>query len=319
MVTLTYTNPVYQDYFADPFVLRHEGRYYAYGTAPGAADGAQFPVLISDDLVQWRSAGWALASPPGIEFWAPEVAYEAGTFYLYYSARGIEDADHQLRVATSASPLGPFIDAGRTLVSDQPFSIDPHPFKDADGQWYLFYCRDFLTLDDPYRVGTGIVVDRLTNMLTLANEPHTVIRPFADWQLFKAARTMYGGVYDWHTVEGASVLRHNGRYYCFYSGGAWEQENYGIAYVVADHPLGPYHTPENITLPLMRSIPGHAIGPGHNSFVLAPDDHSLMCVYHAWDAARTARRMCIDPLTWDGDTPRLHGPTWTEQPLESRK
>src|SRR5205085_5871374 len=30
----TYTNPVYADYFADPFVLRHEGRYYAYGTAP---------------------------------------------------------------------------------------------------------------------------------------------------------------------------------------------------------------------------------------------------------------------------------------------
>jgi GH43 family beta-xylosidase len=43
----TYRNPVYPDIFADPFVLRHEGVYYAYGTAPGGADGRQVPVLRS--------------------------------------------------------------------------------------------------------------------------------------------------------------------------------------------------------------------------------------------------------------------------------
>jgi len=32
---------------------------------------------------------------------------------------------------------------------------------------------------------------------------------------------MYGGVYDWHTVEGPALRVHQGRYYCFYSGGAW--------------------------------------------------------------------------------------------------
>ncbi len=29
---LTYTNPIYDRYFADPFVWRHEGTYYAIGT-----------------------------------------------------------------------------------------------------------------------------------------------------------------------------------------------------------------------------------------------------------------------------------------------
>jgi hypothetical protein len=47
---------------------------------------------------------------------------------------------------------------------------------------------------------------------------------------------MYGNVYDWHTVEGAAVLYRDGHYYCFYSGGAWEKENYGVSYVVARHP-----------------------------------------------------------------------------------
>src|SRR4051812_24120437 len=105
-------NPVYPEYFADPFVWRHEGVYYAVGTgAPEAAGragdaeaagaGRVFPVLRSDDLVTWRRAGNALRRPDptlGDTFWAPEVAYHHGTFYLYYSV-GREDKGHQLRVA----------------------------------------------------------------------------------------------------------------------------------------------------------------------------------------------------------------------------
>jgi beta-xylosidase len=195
-VAATYTNPVYHQYFANPFVLRHEGRYYAYGTAPGAPDDKQFPVLQSTDLMHWEAKGWALIPPGGDEFWAPEVAYHDGAFYLYYSAHGIQGNDHQLRVAASPHPLGPFEDGGRVLVPDQPFSIDPHPFQDIDGQWYLFYAQDFLTLDDSYRVGTGIVVDRLVDMTALAGEPRMVARPDADWQLFQSEREMYDSIYD---------------------------------------------------------------------------------------------------------------------------
>lgn len=309
-----YTNPVYPHYMADPFVLRHEGRYYAYGTAAGSADGWQFPVLVSEDLIHWESAGWALSPLAGADaFWAPEVAFADGVFYLYYSASGIEGRDHQLRVATSTSPLGPFVDCDRVLTPDDPFTIDAHPFRDVDGQWYLFYSRDFLTLDGDYRVGTGIVVDKLVDMMTLAGQPQVVVRPHADWQLFQAQRSMYGAVYDWHTIEGAALRLHNGRYYCFYSGGAWEHDNYGVAYVVADHPSGPYHRPQEIEGPLLRSVPGQVIGPGHNSFT-ATDDGQEYIVYHGWDAAMSARLMRVDRLTWADDTPVIHGPTHTPQP-----
>src|SRR5207237_950902 len=101
--------PAYPGYFADPFVWRHDGAYYAVGTgAPEAAgvaprDGLVFPLLRSDDLVTWRRAGGALRRPApelGDTFWAPEVAFHEGTFYLYYSV-GREDKNHQLRVAAS--------------------------------------------------------------------------------------------------------------------------------------------------------------------------------------------------------------------------
>ncbi len=311
----TYTNPVYPHYMADPFVLRHDGHYYAYGTAAPSADGWQFPVLHSPDLVHWEAAGYALPPIPGADqYWAPEVAFHDGRFYLYFSARGLDDRDHQLRVAVSDQSTGPFLDRDVVLTPDDPFTIDPHPFRDSDGQWYLFYARDFLTLDGEYRVGTGIVVDKLIDMEMLAGDPQVVVRPHADWHLFQSERSMYGAVYEWHTIEGAAVRRHNGRYYCFYSGGAWERENYGVAYVVADHPLGPYHRPPEAATPLLKSVPGQVIGPGHNSFTTAPDGQEIV-VYHGWDVERTARLMRIDRLTWDGDTPVLHAPTFTPQPI----
>jgi GH43 family beta-xylosidase len=305
---LAYKNPVYDKYMADPFVLQHDGRYYAYGTGP-SENGKQFPLLFSADLVTWESKGNALVPPPDAdEFWAPEVAYQDGTFYMYYSAHGVEGRDHQLRVAMSRDPLGPFEDSGRVLTPDDPFTIDAHPFRDVDGQWYLFYARDFLTLDDEYRVGTGIVVDRLIDMVTLEGKPRMVIRPHADWHLFRLQRSMYGSIFDWYTIEGPAMRIHNGKYYCFYSGGAWEHDNYGISYAVADHPLGPYQRPRDIDGPILRSVPGQVIGPGHNSFTLSPGGEEY-AVYHGWDAQMTARLMRIDRLRWQDDQPIIEGPT----------
>jgi len=312
---LTYVNPVYDQYFADPFVLRHAGRYYAYGTGPEGPERMQFPVLTSADLVQWECVGWALTPlPEANQYWAPEVAFSEGVFYLYYSADGVAGRDHQLRVATSATPTGPFVDTGRVLAPNTPFSIDAHPFQDRDGSWYLFYARDFLTSDGDHRVGTGIVVDRMRDMMTLAEEPRIVVRPYSDWQLFEAQRAIYGGVFDWHTVEGPAVRIHQGHYYCFYSGGAWRNDNYGVSYVIADHPLGPYRRPAHETR-LLKSVPGKVIGPGHNSFVLGPDGCEY-AVYHAWPPDMSARLMRLDRLIWQGADPVIEGPTLTPQNIE---
>jgi beta-xylosidase len=49
----TFTNPVHPGYFADPFVLEHGGRYYAYGTGAESASAPIFEILRSEDLVTW--------------------------------------------------------------------------------------------------------------------------------------------------------------------------------------------------------------------------------------------------------------------------
>ena len=311
----TYTNPVHGGYLGDPFVLKHNGEYYAYGTVPLREPAV--PVLHSRDLVNWRQLGHALTLP-GDAFealWAPEVAYDNGTFYMYYSAGGEEGEGHQLRVALASHPAGPFEDSNRVLTPDDPFTIDAHPFRDDDGRWYLYYCRDFLEPDREGRVGTGIVVDRLVGMTRLAGERRTVVRPHADWQLYERQREWYGRVWDWYTVEGAFVRKHDGRYYCLYSGGAWREPNYGVSYVLADHPMGPFAPEADAEGPgILRTSPGQVVGPGHASVVLAPDNAHEYLVYHAWDPEHTSRRMRIDPLTWGEGGPGSSGPTLEPRP-----
>ncbi len=152
-------------------------------------------------------------------------------------------------------------------------------------------------------------------MTRLAGERRTVVRPHAEWQLYERGREWYGRVWDWYTVEGASVRKHAGRYYCLYSGGAWREPNYGVCYVVADHPTGPFAPEADTETPsVLRTVTGRVVGPGHASVASAPDNVHEYLVYHAWDSGHTARRMRIDPLTWDGERPVCSGPTLDPRP-----
>jgi len=333
---ITYQNPVYKRYFADPFVWKHDGKYFAVGTGPlgtikdiresdltsSRIDGEDraIPVLTSDDFVNWRSLGGALRVHEMFRekaFWAPEVAFHNGFFYMYYST-ATEGLLHQIRVAKSSRPEGPYDDLGSLIgaTKECPFAIDAHPFQDDDGQWFLFYARDFLDYGNEIRAGTALVVDKLVDMVKLAGEDKVVLRARNDWQLFKAQREMYGQIFDWHTLEGPFVRKHDGLYYCFYSGGCYENETYGVDYGISESVMGPYSDAGNSEgARVLKSVPGHVIGPGHHSIVLGPDNETEYFAYHAWDIDMKARRMCLDKLTWTEFGPRCLGPTWTPQPL----
>lgn len=320
----TYTNPVWDGYLADPFVWKQGASWYAVGTGPGGAHdaalgasgssaGLRIPLLRSSDLVRWELLGEALQPPdpcPGDEFWAPAVAVADGRSYLYYSI----GPGHQLRVAVAERPEGPYVDRCALMEPGRmPFAIDPHPFRDEDGTWWLFYARDFLDTEGGHRAGTALAVDRLVDMVRLAGEERVVLRARHEWQRFMADRTMYGKVWDWHTLEGPCVLRHDGRYWCIYSGACYGNPSYGVDYAVADRITGPWSDSGGEPGPrILSTVPGRVLGPGHNC-VITDDAGDEWVVYHAWDPGATARRMHIDRLMWTPDGPRCT-PTWTPQP-----
>jgi beta-xylosidase len=296
-----YRNPVWPHSFPDPFVLKLGGEYWGYCTGI-QPDGRCFGILRSRDLIHWEPAPAGAMEPlPGGHtcYWAPEVTCDAGTFYLYYSVGNEERME--IRVAVSSHPAGPFVDSGRRLTSET-FAIDPHVFVDDDGSRHLFYATDFL---DRSHIGTGTVRDRLLDPFTPAGQPVPVTLPRYDWHVYHPNRPEKGYV-RWHTVEGPFVLKHNGLYYQMFSGGNWQNPTYGVSYAVTDSLDRPGEW-EQRSEPILRTIPGRVIGPGHNSVVPGLDDRQLVCVYHCW--SRGERVLAIDPLVWEGDELRVLGPS----------
>lgn len=311
----SYVNPVLDRPCADPFVLKYLNEYWCYSTGI-QTDGRCFGAFHSRDLVNWRELGGVIepVEQTATCYWAPEVIYENGRFFMYYSV-GDGDRMH-IRVATAGHPAGPFVDAGIRLTTEE-FAIDPHPFRDEDGTWYLFYATDFL---QHTHIGTGTVCDVMLDFCTLKGEAQIVSRAKYDWQIFDPARKERGGV-RWHTVEGPFVVKHKGTYYQMFSAGNWKNQSYGVSYAVsrtitANQEWDQFADGERI-LPILRTIPGKVIGPGHNSAIRGPDNVQPFCIYHRWSSNLSDRVLAIDRLDWAGDRLLVIGATDTPQPAPS--
>lgn len=303
--TVTPLAPLWDGYCADPFVLRGEdGRFVMYGTAPGLRpDGRAFQTLVSDDLQHWEPVGGALVipddTPPDAEWWAPEVAYAEGRYWMYYS-RGLGERGHQLWVAVSDTATGPFVDAAGPLTPQLPFAIDPSPFQDADGSWWLFYATDLVEGERP---GTVLGVQRLRTMTELTGAPQVILRASADWQLYLRDRPMYGARHDWHTLEGPAVMRDGDRYWLLYSGGNWQTPGYGVAVATATSVQGPWR--EDVGEgPFITSASVGLVGPGHCS-VLPAEDGRQHLFLHAWDEHGERRRPYRFTLDVTADHPEV--------------
>jgi GH43 family beta-xylosidase len=311
--TTTYENPVYHQELPDPFVLKFCGEYWAYGSGL-QENGRAFPIVRSRDLVHWEEVGFALEALPGDAdcYWAPEVTYDNGRFYMYYSVG--DEAWMEIRVAIAEHPAGPFVDSGHRLTTE-PFAIDAHVYQDDDGMRYLFYAIDYL---EHTHIGTGTARDRMLDLFTLAGEPRPVTRAAHDWQVYDPNRAEKGGV-RWHTIEGSFVLKHKGLYYQMFSGGNWQNVSYGVSYAITDTLDRPGEWSQvadgEQVLPILRTIPGKVIGPGHNSVVRGPDNLQLYCMYHRWSEEGEIRQLAIDPLDWAGERMLVLGPSTGPQPV----
>lgn len=308
----TYINPVFERDFPDPFVLKFRNQYWAYCT--GFRNDGCFGILHSRDLVNWREVGSALNPPPFDVpcYWAPEVFYDNGLFYLYYSVGN--EALMEIRVAVSDNPAGGFVDSGHKLTNEE-FAIDPHIFVDTNGERYLFYATDFL---EHTHIGTGTVVDKMIDEFTLEGDPRPVTRARYDWQVYDPERKEKGGV-RWHTVEGPFVLKHKGVYYEMFSGGNWQQPTYGVSFATSRNVIQNEEWEQNSdgvnVLPILRTLPGKVVGPGHNSVVRSTDNRELICVYHLWAKDLSGRIMAIDRMDFACERIFINGATTTPQPL----
>jgi GH43 family beta-xylosidase len=139
-------------YTADPSAHVFNGKIYIYPShdiesgIPQNDNGdhfnmKDFHVLSMDSIggkvtdngvaLDIKDIPWA-----GRQLWAPDAAFEKGTYYLYFPVKDKTDVFH-IGVATSKSPVGPFKAEAKPIGGS--FSIDPCVFKDTDGSYYMYF------------------------------------------------------------------------------------------------------------------------------------------------------------------------------------
>ncbi len=269
-------NPVFPGWYADPELHLFQGRYYIYPTTSAAyEEQTYFEVFSSSDLTDWTAHGKVLdfADVPwstNRAAWAPSVAEKDGRYYMYFSAGdgagiGVAVADH---------PAGPFRDAlGKPLISEyhhgaQP--IDAHAFVDDDGQAYLYYGG----------WKHAVVVRLGSDMIS------------TEGQFIEITPENY--------VEGPFMVKRNGVYVFMWSEGGWTDSSYGVAYALADSPLGPFERVGAI----LGTDPEVAKGAGHHSVLTIPGTDEHYICYHRRPLEETHanhRVTCIDRMIFEED------------------
>ncbi|MCD7860043.1 MAG: glycoside hydrolase family 43 protein [Firmicutes bacterium] len=310
----TYCNGNQITGIGDPFLFTYEGKYYMTSTETGTS----YRLYESDDLSTWTritdifyssgTEGWVRGS-----LWQPEIAVGTdGNFYLYYCGLN-DEGSLRIGVAVSDSLTGPYVDCFDAPLFDLGYAtIDPHLFIDDDGSMYLYYSRDCSeNVVDGHHVSQIYVVELEDYTHVKEGAEHTLLlTPEQSWELLN------NGDYQWN--EGPEMLKKDGVYYLFYSGGYYGDSSYAIGYATSDSPLGPFVKYESN--PIISSTETVS-GPGNNSFFYTLDGGELFNAYHTHTVAAIAggnRKLTIDRCGWREDgTFYMNGPTYTEQPAPS--
>jgi beta-xylosidase len=308
----TYCNPLLAPLnIGDPFVLRHDGKYYLYGTTD---PDYGFRVFVSDDLVHWSERGFALqnhpeswGSPP---FWAPEVLSHRGRFFMTYSARDLDSGRLLTALAVADDPAGPFRNLAAPWFDFGFSAIDTHLLVDND-KVFAFFSRN--GEQDGYSFGIIYGVPVAPDLAMVAGEPLLLMQADQEWEKINYAFN--------RANEGPFVFKRGTTYYMTYSANHTFRYGYGIGYATAATPLGPWT--KSADNPIASSDLGVGYsGAGHCSLALSPDELELFMVYHTHadlhEPANERRQLNIDRINLDEDG-RLFvvGPTRVPQRVPS--
>lgn len=354
---ITYENDTYDDYsynknlyylnelnfqIADPTVIYVEegegaGYFYAYGTSD-LIQCHGFQCWRSKDMTNWEYVGVAF-QPDFSEtwaynnYWAPEVLYDDGVYYLFYNSQNIyANGRHCISVAVSQTPYGPFenLDGsknldGKTLSKNEPVYdfatilpnrpgiendvIDAHPFIDpVTGDKYLYFSAWQRWHTRGYQEIYGVKMkdwftpdySTLTQITSIFN---STVGDFYDEM--SGGQIQFGdideGQNEYATVnEGPFVYYYDGTYYMTYSVYPYTSPNYQVRQALSTSPLGEYTkvpVEDGGTIIYTESDWENLSSAGHHCFIKCGEQ--LMIAYHTFlDRAtiQNGRALAVDEI-----------------------
>lgn len=244
----TYSNPIHGGlgWAADPavFFSKGDGQYYLAATDVSG-------VWTSRNLVTWTPAGTVDAQAT---FWAPEIfempAVPGG--YAMIFCNGVTET----RVLSSSSPAGPYEPYANLGRPGGGFPMDPHVFRDEDGQHYLY--------TSAFGTAGAIEVRRVSpDLRTVDPRGETCVRVLQQPGWMKEM-----------VAEGPQVLkrvdeRGAATYYLTFSANMCCKAPcyYAIGVATAPHPMGPWTLADYN--PVLKWDASY--GYGHHVFTVGPN------------------------------------------------
>jgi len=280
-----YKNPVIAGDFPDPTIIRVENDYYAAGTSCDFAPN--YPIYHSTDLVNWERIGAVFNEPPGWaseDFWAPELYFENGVFYVYYTTKRKDNGIACIGVATTKNIRDGFTDHG-IIIEWGEEAIDAFVFRDDDGKKYITWKAYGLTKGRDIEILASELSD---DGLSLIGEHFTLTDLTKGWQ----------GAGD----EGQCIIKRDGYYYLFYSiGGCCDNRcDYRVKVARSKNLRSGW---EQLPEPILQGSDTWRCT-GHGTLVTTPDnrDFYLYHSYNATDFEFIGRQGLLDEIFWDKAT-----------------
>lgn len=277
-----YRNPICRGMHPDPSILRVGDDYYMVNSS--FIYFPCIPISHSKDLVHWTVIGHAVTDEQwsekflgGLEggrgFWAPDISYHKGRFYICATLRNNDDAPYiQTQMVTSASkPEGPY----DTPVIHNVLGIDPSIFTDDDGKRYM-------------------LLNRGARIMEISEDGKEVLsEPSLIW---------YG--HSGHAPEGPHILKKDGWYYCFLAEGG-TGKGHMITVARSKDLFGPYEDCPHNPIMHQKDEMGAIQCCGHGKPVQTRDGRWFMVylcsrfIDHQW--GMLGRETCLDEITWTAD------------------
>ncbi|WP_189145933.1 family 43 glycosylhydrolase [Streptomyces lacrimifluminis] len=302
-----YTNPVKSQKGADPWLEYYNGNYYLVTTSfTGVLTMRKSPTLAGLATAPSVQVWSDTTSTRNNNFWAPELHFFDGRWYLYYSGApsGAACCDQQRTYVVESAgtdPMGPYTFKNQLTGAN----LDP-------GGWLI----DATVLrynSKLYLVGSGaiggskqsLVIAPMTNPYTVSGSTFSLIsQPTLAWETSGAP-----------VNEGPEPLYHDGRTFLTFSASYCQTADYklGQLELTGTNPLLASSWTKKQTPVFQRNDAAGIYGPGHNGFFTSPDGTENWIVYHANDSASggcgNGRTTRAQKFTWNADgTPNFGTP-----------
>jgi GH43 family beta-xylosidase len=261
----TIRNPV-RSAGADPWVVRHGNRYYyCYSAGNGVWVAEVTPPFCME------KGSRVYTAPEGTvysrEYWAPELHYLDGAWYIYVAADDGDNANHRMYVlkGTTKDPTDPFEMVGKITDKTDKWAIDGTVLHHC-GQMYFVWSG----WEGDVNVSQNLYVAHMSDPCTIDGERVLISKPTYPWEAV-------GGL---PINEGPAALVCGGKTYLVYSASGSTTDEYclGMLTLTGEDPLDPAAWEKGETPVFSRT--DSVFGPGHCSFTTAADD-GIWMIYHA--------------------------------------